>query len=209
MKFTGQIGAQFRNPTGIGGAVSTFLMNTMNRRQYAATERALSLSGGERVLDVGFGNGYLLSQLAKKYDCVWAGIDVSSDMVEAASKRVPSANLTVGDIVKTNFADGYFDKIYTVNTVYFWSDLSACLCEIHRILKNGGVFVNTVYSREWLEKMPFTRLGFAKYNLDEFTQAGEKCGFTVQAKPITNKKSYYLIYRKGEKLCQDQQPNKN
>ena len=119
------IGAQFRKPTGAGGAASTFLMNTMNRRQYAAAERALSLSNGERVLDVGFCNGYLLSRLAKKYDCVWEGIDVSGDMVNSASKRVPSANLRVGDIVKTDFADSFFDKIYTVNTVYFWSDLSA------------------------------------------------------------------------------------
>jgi SAM-dependent methyltransferase len=86
------------------------------------------------------------------------------------------------------------DKVYTVNTVYFWSDLSAGLREIYRILKDGGVFVNSVYSREWLNKLPYTWVGFAKYSLDELTQAGEQCGFTVQIKPIANGKSYCVIY---------------
>jgi SAM-dependent methyltransferase len=202
MKLTERIGAQFRQPTGFGGAFSTFLMNTMNRRQYYATERELALSGGERVLDVGFGNGFMLRRLTKRHKCDYYGIEISADMVTAANKRNAEIiadgrmKLAMGDIVKTDFADSFFDKVYTVNTVYFWSDLSAGLAEINRIISNGGVFINTVYSKEWLGKLAYTRVGFAKYGIDELVQTGEQCGFSVRATSIVKGKSYCLVYKK-------------
>jgi ubiquinone/menaquinone biosynthesis C-methylase UbiE len=163
----------------------------------------LLLADNERVLDVGFGNGFMLKGLAKKYKCDFYGIDVSADMLTAASRRneqtgsVGSIKLTLGDVVRTNFDDGFFDKIYTVNTVYFWSDLSSGLTEINRILRENGVFVNAVYSREWLDKLPFTRIGFVKYTINELIDAGEQCGFAVQAVSFAKGKSYCLVYRKS------------
>jgi ubiquinone/menaquinone biosynthesis C-methylase UbiE len=199
---TEYIGAQFRKPKGFGGTLSTFLMNTINRRQYASTERVLSLADGERVLDVGFGNGFMLQRLERQYNCKYYGIEISDDMVITASKRNEqsiksgSMKLVLGDIVMTDFKDSFFDKIYTVNTVYFWDDLTAGLTEIHRILKDGGVFANAIYSREWLSKLSYTIIGFAKYSLDELTAAGEQLGFTVRVIPIEKNKSYCLVYEK-------------
>ncbi|MDR2088022.1 MAG: class I SAM-dependent methyltransferase [Clostridiales Family XIII bacterium] len=203
MGITERIGAQFRKPTGLGGALSTFVMNTINRKQYAATERELSLMPGARVLDVGYGNGFMLQRLIAHHgDCEYYGIEISRDMLAAASKRNEKAvssgrlRLSFGDIVRTEFEDGFFDTVYTVNTVYFWDDLEAGLSEVKRIIKVGGVFVNTVYSREWLDRLSYTKKGFAKYRLDELQHVGERCGLSVRIVPIANGKSYCLVYVK-------------
>jgi ubiquinone/menaquinone biosynthesis C-methylase UbiE len=166
------IGAQFKRPTGFGGKMATFAMNIQNRRQYDATEQALSLSDGERVLDAGFGNGAFLRSLSRSHRCDYFGIDFSSDMLASAGKRNPNANLSLGDLTKTSYADNFFDKVYTINTVYFWPDLSAGLVEIHRILKDGGTFVNTLYSKEFLNRLPAANKGYAKYSVSELVWAG-------------------------------------
>ena len=194
-----KIGAQFRKPSGLGGVLSTFLMNRINRRQYAATTQALSLVENDRVLDIGFGNGFMLQKLANTYNCEYYGIEISSDMVSSASKRNKNAvandimKLRLGDVQKTGFDDNFFDKIYTINTVYFWSDLKDGLTEIHRILRKGGIFVNTIYSYEYLDSLPYTQTGFAKYSLGKLTDTATQCGFNVRVVTIIEGKSFVLI----------------
>ncbi|MDR0905187.1 MAG: class I SAM-dependent methyltransferase [Oscillospiraceae bacterium] len=204
MGIVAYIGGQFRKPTGLGGRLSAFVMNRMNQKQYRAAEAALGLAGSDTVLDVGFGNGYLLRRLAERYGSRFYGIEISGDMLRAASERNSRAiaggamTLTLGDVVRLDFADGFFDKIYTVNTVYFWSDLDAGLAEIYRVLKAGGLFVNAVYTKEFLDGLRYTKRGFAKYSLEEFAAASERNGFSVEVKPITAGKAYCLICRKRD-----------
>jgi ubiquinone/menaquinone biosynthesis C-methylase UbiE len=196
MNLFDKISRQFKKPTGFGGKLSTFLMNVINRKQSKTTEKSLNLSDGERVLDIGFGNGLLLSRLIKRYKCKFFGIDISEDMVKTAAKKCPKAKLSMGDVSKIDFEDCFFDKIYTVNTVYFWSNLDVCLTEIYRILKSGGVFVNAVKSKELLEKLPITRYNFAKYTLDELVNASKKNGFSVEIQSISKGKEFCIICKK-------------
>jgi len=43
-----------------------------------------------------------------------------------------------GSMDRLPWRDERFDKLYTVNTVYFWPDPEACLREAMRVLKPGG-----------------------------------------------------------------------
>ncbi|MDR2848498.1 MAG: class I SAM-dependent methyltransferase, partial [Bacteroidales bacterium] len=70
------IARQFSRPTGFGGRISTFLMNRMNRLQYRCIAENISLSPSDTVLDIGFGNGYMMRQLAKKQPAKIFGIDI-------------------------------------------------------------------------------------------------------------------------------------
>jgi ubiquinone/menaquinone biosynthesis C-methylase UbiE len=197
------IGSQFRKPTGFGGKLSTFVMNRINGKQYRATEEALSLDNAGKVLDIGFGNGFLLHCLAKSYDDEFYGIEISDDMLKAAAKRNRTAAvsgkmiLALGNAEHLKFPDEFFDKIYTVNTIYFWDNLSAGLSEIHRVLKPGGAFVNTVYSQEFLNSLRYTRYGFAKYSIEKLVTTSTETGFAVEVKVIVPDKSYCLICRKN------------
>jgi ubiquinone/menaquinone biosynthesis C-methylase UbiE len=81
-------------------------------------------------------------------------------------------SLSIADCSKTDFDDDYFDKVYAINSVYFWSNLDSGFTEIRRILKPGGIFVNTLYSKKYLDGLRYTRNGFAKYSLEELADAG-------------------------------------
>jgi ubiquinone/menaquinone biosynthesis C-methylase UbiE len=196
------IGEQFHKPMGLGGRLATFVMNRQNWRQYVGTESVLELGVADSVLDIGFGNGFMLDRLAGRYPCHFYGIDISPDMLDAATSRNKKhirdgrMSLTIGSAEKTGLADESIEKAYTVNTVYFWSSLDAGLTEIWRILRPDGVFINTVYSKAMLDSLPVTKNGYAKYEIDELLEAGERNGFSVKMVPIVEEKSYSVIYKK-------------
>lgn len=201
------ISKQFHKPTGVGGKLVTFVMNRQNQQLYNGAELELKLHGTETVLDIGFGNGYLLNRLVGRYNCRFYGIDISSDMLNAASNRnrkhIDAGRMTllIGSAENTGLADSLIDKAYTVNTVYFWSSLNAGLSEIWRILKPGGIFVNALYSKKMLDGLPLANKGYAKYEIDELLQAGKDNGFTVKVHPINlaPRESYCLVYTKAER----------
>ena len=44
-----------------------------------------------------------------------------------------------------------------MNTIYFWNDTIKGLQEVHRVLKDGGVFYNAVLTKENLDKLFYTK----------------------------------------------------
>jgi SAM-dependent methyltransferase len=53
------------------------------------------------------------------------------------------------------FSDDRFEKVYSVHTIYFWTDLDQQLQEVRRVLKPGGRFVlGFRFDEEALEKFP-------------------------------------------------------
>jgi ubiquinone/menaquinone biosynthesis C-methylase UbiE len=106
------------------------------------------LTGSEEVLDVGFGGGVGLALVLRRLTSGRAtGIDISDEMVSAAGRRftedVRAGRLRVvrGDVAAIPFADASFDRVYSVNTVFFWPDPATGMAEIHRALRPGGVAV--------------------------------------------------------------------
>ncbi|MDR3085468.1 MAG: class I SAM-dependent methyltransferase [Christensenellaceae bacterium] len=180
------VAEQFGRPSGVLGNLSTFLMNRLNARMYASVEEEIA-SREEAVLDLGFGNGYLLRRLAKRADNRYYGVDISSDMVAAASRRcrrfieLGAMRLELGSAESLPYPDGFFDLIYTVNTVYFWPDLDQGMAEIARALKPGGRFLNLFYTAKRLDLLPFTSSGFMKYTAEELAGAASRAGLTPAA----------------------------
>ncbi|MGL4991266.1 MAG: hypothetical protein ACRCX8_17155 [Sarcina sp.] len=62
MKINEYIASQFIKPSGIGGIISTFIMNNMNKKQYQSVLNNLNIKNGAKILDIGFGNGQLLNK---------------------------------------------------------------------------------------------------------------------------------------------------
>jgi ubiquinone/menaquinone biosynthesis C-methylase UbiE len=202
VKFKNYIAKQFGNPSGIVGRICAFIMNRSNGLQYKAVQKRVTGFSASKILDIGFGNGYLLKRLTKKSDNAFFGIDISEDMLAAAAKRnkrsvkAGKTELKIGRAEELPFADGFFDAVYTVNTVYFWSDLRSGLGQIYRALKSGGIFINAVYTEKWLGKLGFTKYGFSKYAAAELTAAAALCGFTSEIVTIKAGKCYYVISTK-------------
>jgi ubiquinone/menaquinone biosynthesis C-methylase UbiE len=97
---------------------------------------------GERILDLGCGDGKLTAQLAAS-GAVLTGVDASAEMVaaarargidaiEASAERLPCPN--------ASFAAG-FDAVFSNAALHWVRDQDAMLAEVHRVLKRGGRFV--------------------------------------------------------------------
>lgn len=103
-------------------------------------------SNGERVLDVGCGNGSMLFRLTYKYSKLY-GIDITSSRLEDARKTVAEKYSDLpnkfyfyeGDLDRTmEFESDYFDTIICLATLEHVYDTYTLVKEIYRILKPGG-----------------------------------------------------------------------
>ena len=182
---TKYIARQFGKPTGIGGILSTFIMNNLNRKQYKAVLGNIDVQANDAILDIGFGNGYMIKRLLKKNPKKMYGIEISQDMLTKVSRKNSSAlsaerlDLQQADIKDLPYENSLFDKIYTINTLYFWSDTDKSFSEIKRTLKPDGIFMNVIYTKEWLDKILYTQYGFSKYSVEQIVDMTENSGLKV------------------------------
>ncbi|MDR3287329.1 MAG: class I SAM-dependent methyltransferase [Prevotellaceae bacterium] len=194
------IAGQFEKPTGFGGQISTLIMNIINRKMYSKTIDILNITNKDTILDIGFGNGKMLKKISSFNPQKLYGIDISEDMLKSAiqlNTTAISANkmeLFLADVQNLPFADNFFDKIYTINTVYFWQNYENCFSEIKRILKPDGLFINTCLTKKQLEKLIITKYGFNKFTLEELKNLTEQNGFSdVDIVEIEKDKSVCII----------------
>jgi len=92
---------------------------------------------GERVLDLGCGDGVLTAQIAESGATV-VGVDASAAMVAAA--RTLGVDARIADATTLPF-DGEFDAVFSNAVLHWVLDPDAALDGIRRALKPGGRFV--------------------------------------------------------------------
>lgn len=164
------LASQCGNPRGVIGKTMTLAMNRANNVMYKGIIAKMKPQDFEKVLDIGFGNGYLEKLIYRQAQCQIEGVDISEDMVIAAAKNNKEAvskgkvHFTVGDCCNLVFDDSSFDVVVTMNTIYFWEDTKKGLKEIYRVLKDDGVFYNAVLTKESLDKVFYTKNGFHKFD---------------------------------------------
>ena len=180
------IAQQFLNPTGFGGKLSTFVMNRLNQKLYKTVVDNLDIQETDTILDIGFGNGYLIRRISNKNPQKIYGVEISSDMLNLTTKKNKKKmeqgkiQLLLADVQALPFENSSIDKAFTVNTVYFWHDLQKGFSEINRVLKPDGIFVNTLYLKEWLDKLPMTRYGFSKFTAEQIEKAASESGLKIE-----------------------------
>jgi ubiquinone/menaquinone biosynthesis C-methylase UbiE len=117
------------------------------RYQKLALER-LHLTPGEIALEVGFGTGHILQQMAALVGVKGRifGIDLSPGMLEISRQRLAEAGLLArfelacGDAMTMPYADNNFDAVFSSFTLELFDtpELLLVLAEIRRVLKPGG-----------------------------------------------------------------------
>ena len=133
-------------------------------------KRALELlcvQEGETVLEIGFGTGYSLAEIAKSVGeggraC---GVDLTRQMVEMASKRLRKegladrAQLCQADAKDLPFGDSTFDRVYmaAVLELFDTPEIPHVLSEVRRVLKPGGKLAVASMSKEGHERSLFLR----------------------------------------------------
>ena len=92
---------------------------------------------GERILDLGCGEGALTEKLVEA-GCEVLGVDASEDQVAAARAR--GLNAEVADGAALGF-DGRFDAVFSNAALHWMRDPDAVIRGVWRALKPGGRFV--------------------------------------------------------------------
>lgn len=107
--------------------------------------KSVSLSGTERLLDIGTGAGHTTLAFAPHVEmCV--GIDLTEKMVRVASemavnRSVSNVQFQVGDAENLPFEEASFDLVTCRFAAHHFPDLKKAVGEIARVLKPGGIFL--------------------------------------------------------------------
>jgi SAM-dependent methyltransferase len=142
-------------------------------------EQAISRMGlttDSRALDVGCGSGWatrLMAEYARNGHVV--GIDISDEMVEVArseSSDYGNVSFEVASAENLPFRDSQFTHAFSMESLYYYSNMAVALKEIHRVLEDGGRFVTVVDlyaenepSHQWIPtlKVPVQLLSTVEY----------------------------------------------
>jgi ubiquinone/menaquinone biosynthesis C-methylase UbiE len=148
----------------------------------------MALKPGLRCLDVGCGNGYAVRAMAERVglDGLAVGVDVSPEMIRRAldfPDTPPNARFQPAPADRLPFEDESFDRLLSVEVLYYLPDPLAALKEWSRVLKPGGslwvmsdFYQENPYSACWddLIDLPMQYLPEARYR-----ELLEKAGFTA------------------------------
>jgi ubiquinone/menaquinone biosynthesis C-methylase UbiE len=166
--------------------------------------KRLNITRGETVLELGFGTGHCLKQMAEavgKEGRVY-GIDISSGMLLVSRRRLEKAGLwnrvelTCDDAMKMPYANNKLDAVFTsfVLELFDLPEIPRVLAEIRRVLRpNGRVGVISMSkagkdtpllrSYEWLhQKLP----QFIDCRPIYAEQSIKDAGFLIQHKERVN-----------------------
>lgn len=145
----------------------------------------MGLGSGMHCLDVGCGNGYAVRAMAARVggDGFVMGVDVSPAMVaeaERADLNPANVRFKVAPAEALPFTDSHFDRVLSVEAIYYLGDPLRALQEWRRVLKPGGsawimvdFYEENPYSRIWddLIELPMHYYSEAQYR-DLLTRAG-------------------------------------
>lgn len=133
------------------------------------------LTGGDKILEVGFGSGLTFLNLADNYREIH-GLDLNAN-IRAVSNVFEKLNVRAflknGDVLKMPYPDDYFDSVLLISILeHLKPDLQEdAFKEIRRVLKKGGQVVYGVPVSRPFMKFLFRLLG---YDIDRLHFSTEK-----------------------------------
>lgn len=147
---------QFGRPAGfwghIAGKIMAFTPSNKDRTHW--TISLLDIRPDDRLLEIGFGPGFAVDLVSKiASEGFIAGVDHSEVMVRHAGKRNARAIrdgkvvLRLGSASNVPKFNEPFDKIFTINSIHFWSNPIDCLNELRKLLRPGGLIAVTLQPR--------------------------------------------------------------
>jgi SAM-dependent methyltransferase len=140
---------------------------SMERGHRPVGEQAIALmhvSSDARVLDVGCGSGWatrLLAQCASNGRVT--GIDISDEMIRVArdsSRTFPNVDFEVASAEQLPYQDNEFTHAFSMESLYYYANISKAIGEVFRVLRTGGLFVAVVdlyleneATHQWIDKL--------------------------------------------------------
>ncbi len=148
------------NPCGVGDYVehleygSRAFFDEIRRNRYEVTDDWMprhidfGAARGAKLLEIGYGLGTDLLTFRENGAEVY-GIDITEEHHRLAQLNFTlhgqDSVLSVGDCAKIDYPSDYFDFVYSHGVLHHTPEIDRCISEVHRVLKQGGQFIMSVY----------------------------------------------------------------
>jgi ubiquinone/menaquinone biosynthesis C-methylase UbiE len=115
------------------------------RNEVRLVLKEVNAQPGQKILDIGCGDGIWTNYLANSSQAEIHGLDVSKHDLNIAKKRAALSKVNVRyhleDATKMSFKTATFDTVFSISTLEHTDNDDAIFKEIYRVLKPGGKIV--------------------------------------------------------------------
>ena len=115
------------------------------------TGRLIALCGlrrGDRVVDVGCGNGRTLRRLAEDYGITGVGMDLSAGLLDAGRREYPELLAALAQAAALPLAADTIDAVLAECSLSVMGEIDSSLAETWRVLRPGGrLGISDIYVR--------------------------------------------------------------
>ena len=181
-----EIARQLRQPHGEHATEVGERMNQGNKLMNLSAINKLNAQANDVILEIGMGNGFFVKDILSLASAIhYIGCDFSEAMVEAAILQNKAfidnhqAKFFLASADSLPFELPTFNKVFTVNTLYFWENPPLVLYEIKRVLKPEGQLLVAIRPKEIMEQYAFTQYGFTMYSKEELCDLLVDNGFSI------------------------------
>lgn len=169
-----QLANQLRCPEDIDGVKLGHTMNMSNLSLILSGIHHLNIQPRDAILELGHGNaGHLAYLFSLADDIRYTGLEISRTMFNEAVNfnhafcDAGLASFELYDGKHIAMRPNSFDKILSVNTLYFWDAPDQLLGSIAHVIKAGGLLVLTFCDKSFMQHLPFVKFGFHLYDLTD------------------------------------------
>jgi ubiquinone/menaquinone biosynthesis C-methylase UbiE len=133
------------------------------------------LSPSASVLDIGCGTGRLLDQIGTEWPFSrLVGLDRSTGMAKAALAVRPALGIEQASAEALPHPSDCFDAVVTTVSFHHWSDKTAAVSEVFRVLRPGGLFALTDISVDDLPGWPGRLWAVARRHMHDMPALDER-----------------------------------
>ncbi|MDR1992235.1 MAG: methyltransferase domain-containing protein [Nitrososphaerota archaeon] len=100
-----------------------------------------TVAEGDKVLDVGCGNGRLIYEISRRAKIQAYGIDISPNMIATCQQRYPNITFEISSGEKLNFANHSFDMLIICCVLHHLNNADNFVKEARRVLKQDGILI--------------------------------------------------------------------
>jgi len=187
---------------GSGYEKEKFVQDWLNKEKSANAffddfVKAVGDPNSKKVLDVGFGNGIILSEFAKE-GAIAYGLETENDLLNFAKEKVgDSAVLKIYDGKLFPFSDNTFDYVYSTSVLEHMSHPKDVISEISRTLVHGGKFYLS-FPNKYAPKESHTGIWFISWLPRPITQYVLRC---LKSSPLEDWNLHFISYFSLKKMA--------
>jgi len=102
-------------------------------------QKAISFIKGNKILDAGCGNGFMLQMLSKNKKLKLNGFDLSPDRIKISKKNAPKAKIYQDSLYNISQKDQSFDTVLCLEVIEHIKEYQKAIKEILRITKKRAI----------------------------------------------------------------------